>query len=85
MDNYAIGFPKFAKILSWIELRPDGVSLSSRRSHFSCMQFPYQGLARLDRDICHPDGESDPYTKLACPDHEDRHLDVWILNARLAL
>jgi hypothetical protein len=39
--------------------RSDGVVLSSGRSHFSCTQFPYQGLARPDHHICHPDGESD--------------------------
>jgi len=58
-DNCVIGFPNFAEILSWIELCPDGVALSSRRSHFSCTQFPYQGLACPDHDICRPDGESD--------------------------
>jgi hypothetical protein len=44
--------------ISW-KFFPDGVALSSGRSHFSCTQFPYQGLVRLDHDICCPDGESD--------------------------
>jgi hypothetical protein len=58
-DKCAIGFSNFEEILSWIEPRPDGVALSSGRLHFSCTQFPYQGLARPDHDICRPESESD--------------------------
>jgi hypothetical protein len=33
MDNCAIGFPKFAEILSWFELRPDGRTSVARNFH----------------------------------------------------
>jgi hypothetical protein len=44
MDNCAIGFLNFAEILSWFELHPNGVALSSGQSYFSYTQFPYQGF-----------------------------------------
>jgi hypothetical protein len=59
MDNCAIGFPKYAKILTRIEPHQDDVALSSGWKHFSCTQFPYHGLAHPNHDICHLDGEFD--------------------------
>jgi hypothetical protein len=39
-------FQNFTEILSWFELRSDGVALSPGQLHFSCTQFPYQGFER---------------------------------------
>jgi hypothetical protein len=49
----------FAEILSCFEPRPDGVALSFGRSHFSCTQFPYQGLEHPDQENGHPYGWPD--------------------------
>jgi hypothetical protein len=49
-------FQNFTEILSRFEPRPDGVALLSGWSHFSYMQFPYQGFARSDQGNGRPDG-----------------------------
>jgi len=49
----------FTEILSCFEPRPDSVALSTVRSHFSCMQFPYQGFTGPDQGNGRSDGWSD--------------------------
>jgi hypothetical protein len=49
-------FQNFTEILSIFESRPDDVALSSERSHFSYMQFPYQGFTRPDQGNGRSDG-----------------------------
>jgi len=49
-------FQNFAEILSWFEPHPDGVTMLSGRSHFSCTQFRYQGFARPDQGNGRPNG-----------------------------
>jgi hypothetical protein len=46
----------FTEILSCFEPRPDSVALSTVRSHFSCMQFPYQGFTGPDQGNGRSDG-----------------------------
>jgi hypothetical protein len=43
------------KFFPVFEPHPDGNALSSGRSHFQCMQFPYKGFVRPDRGNGHPD------------------------------
>jgi hypothetical protein len=54
-------FQNFTEILSWFEPCLDGVALSSRQSHFSCTQFPYQGFGRSNQGNGRPDGWSDAH------------------------
>jgi hypothetical protein len=49
-DNCAICFINLLEILFQIEPHPNGVALASGRLHFSCKQFPYQGLECPDHE-----------------------------------
>jgi hypothetical protein len=59
-------FQNFVEILSWFEPRPDGFTMSTRRSHFSCTQFPYEGFARPDQGNGLPDGWSNAHNFHIC-------------------